>query len=278
MWRASDQVKVTMGDPRRFEELVAIMDRLRGPDGCPWDREQDYGTLRGYLLEECYEVAEALDRGDPGALCEELGDLLFQIVFLARIAKEEGRFGIDDVVRGIAEKMIRRHPHVFGSGSARDSDEVLRHWERIKREEKNGSEGNDAPRRASVLDGIPRALPALLKAQRLGTKAARIGFDWARPQDVLDKVEEELAELRQAVERSERDPAREELGDLLFSLAMLARHLEVEPEGALEQANRKFVQRFAWIEAELERQGEAIEEAGLERLESLWRQAKLQLT
>jgi len=278
MWWAPDQVKARMSDLRRFEELVAIMDRLRGPDGCPWDREQDYGTLRGYLLEECYEVAEALDRADPTALCEELGDLLFQIVFLARIAKEEGRFSIDDVVQGIRDKMVRRHPHVFGSASARDSDEVLRHWERIKREEKNGPDGNAAGRPGSVLDGVPRALPALLKAQRLGTKAARVGFDWERPQDVLDKIEEELRELRQAVERAERDSTREELGDVLFSLAMLARHLEVEPEGALEQANRKFVKRFCWIESELSRRGEAIEEAGLERLERLWTEAKLQVT
>jgi len=265
-----------MGTGRRFEDLVAIMDRLRGPDGCPWDREQDYASLRGYLLEETYEVAEALDRDDAAGLCEELGDLLFQIVFLARIAKEQGRFTIDDVTAGIGDKMVRRHPHVFGSASAATSAEVLRHWEEIKRREKAENGAADAP--PSLLNGIPRSLPALLKAQRLGTKAARVGFDWERTGDVLAKIEEELRELRQAVERGEPSEMRAELGDLLFSLAMLARRLEIEPEGALEQSNRKFAQRFAWIEGELRRRGVRIEEAGLELLDRLWEQAKAQLT
>lgn len=262
-----------MKDLERFDTLVAIMDRLRAPDGCPWDREQSYESLRSYLVEECYEVAECLDRGDRSGLCEELGDLLFQIVFLSRLAKEEGAFTAPDVVRGIAEKMIRRHPHVFGDATAQDSAEVLRNWEEIKRREKREasptSEGVD-----SVLDGVPRVLPALSKAQRLGTKAARVGFDWERPGQVLEKISEETAELRRAVDDGDAAATREEIGDLLFSVAMLARKLGVDPEGALEAANLKFRARFVRVEAELRRRGEPIERAGIERLEHLWEAAK----
>ena len=265
-----------MKDLESFETLLKIMDRLREPDGCPWDREQDYETLRSYLIEECYEVADALDRGDPEDLREELGDLLFQIVFLSRLAKEDGSFVAADVVRGIAEKMIRRHPHVFGDAKAETSAEVLRNWEEIKRQEKGldkGSSGAGQPVR-SVLEGVPVALPALLKAQRLGTKASRVGFDWERPIDVLDKVQEELGELRQAVEQEDRSAVREELGDLLFSLVMLARKLDVDPEGALEQTNLKFVRRFQWIESELGKQRRRVDEEDVERLEQLWNAAK----
>ncbi|HKQ60137.1 MAG TPA: nucleoside triphosphate pyrophosphohydrolase [Candidatus Polarisedimenticolaceae bacterium] len=258
--------------PASFADLVALMDRLRGPDGCPWDREQTYATLRGYALEECYEVVEALDRGDPAALCEELGDLLFQIVFLARLAQEQDRFTIHDVIDSITTKMVRRHPHVFGAAVAETSEDVLRNWERIKREEKTAT-----PAASSVLDGIPTALPALLKAQRLGTKAARIGFDWPGPAAVLQKVDEELSELREAVRRDDARAARDELGDLLFALAMLARHLRLDPDAALERTNRKFRRRFAWIEAELARDGRSAEQAGSEQLERLWSVAKREL-
>jgi MazG family protein len=247
------------------------MDRLRDPGGCPWDREQSYETLRGYLVEECYEVAEALDRRDPEALREELGDLLFQIVFLARLAKEDGEFTADDVLAGIADKMIRRHPHVFGSATAETPEEVLVHWERIKGSEKQ------AQGRASVLDGIPRALPALLKAQRLGTKAARVGFDWNSPGDVVNKIQEELEELRAALDSGDADATREEVGDLLFSLAMLARHLDVDAEAALEHSNLKFTRRFRWIEEELARRGEPLDQLELDRLEELWERAKASL-
>jgi MazG family protein len=252
------------------------MDRLREPDGCPWDREQDYETLRSYLIEECYEVADALDRSDRGALQEELGDLLFQIIFLSRLAKEDGEFDATDVVRGIAEKMIRRHPHVFGDENAETPQEVLRKWEEIKRKEKGLDQRSvDGPEpEHSVLDGIPIALPALLKAQRLGTKAARVGFDWDRPIDVLDKVDEELDELRQAVEQKDRSAVREELGDLLFSLVMLARKLDVDPEGALEQTNLKFTRRFNWIESELRKERRQVHDEDVERLEQLWDASK----
>jgi MazG family protein len=266
----------SVNDLESFETLVKIMDRLREPGGCPWDREQDYETLRSYLIEECYEVADALDRGHPADLREELGDLLFQIVFLSRLAKEDGDFVAADVVRGIAEKMIRRHPHVFGDAKAETPAEVLRNWEQIKRQEKGLDQG--APQAGqetpSVLDGVPIALPALLKAQRLGTKASRVGFDWVRPIEVLDKIHEELGELRQAVEQENRSAVREELGDLLFSLVMLARKLDVDPEGALEQTNLKFVRRFNWIENELAKEHKRVDEEDVERLEQLWNAAK----
>ena len=254
-----------------FEALVAIMDRLRDPGGCPWDREQTYATLRGYLIEECYEVAEAIDLGDRRALGEELGDLLFQIVFLSRLAKEEGHFDAADVVRGIARKMIRRHPHVFGDERVESADEVLRNWEAIKRKEKP-----DAPAAAagSVLDGIPRSLPALSAAHRLGTKAARVGFDWPRAEDVLEKIGEELGELRTALARGDEAAIEDELGDLLFSAVMLARKRGVDPEAALSGTNRKFARRFRWIEEQLLAEGRRVDEVGLEALELLWARSK----
>ena len=263
-----------MSESESFEGLVAIMDRLRGPDGCPWDREQTWKSLRRFLLEECYEVADALDRADPDDLREELGDLLFQIVFLSRLAKEEGEFTADDVVRGIAEKMVRRHPHVFGDDRAETSDEVLRRWEEIKRREREpGSEGESKGRR-SILDGIPRALPAMMKAQQMGARAARVGFDWNREIDILEKIDEELEELRAAVASSDRSQVEEELGDFLFSTVMLARRLQIDPEAALERTNLKFRERFGRIEDELSRRGIPVEGAGLELMDRLWDESK----
>ena len=260
-----------MAHEYEFEFLVRLMDRLRSPDGCPWDREQDYSSLRGYLLEECYEVVQALDDSDEEALGEELGDLLFQIVFLSRIGKERGRFTIDDVIRGIAEKMVRRHPHVFGDETAADSQEVLRNWEAIKRREK-GSAGGDPEE--SVLSGIPAALPALQKAERLGTKAARVGFDWQRDEDVLEKIDEELGEFREALRSGDRAAVHEELGDVLFALAMLARRREIDAEKALEDTNRKFIRRFQAVEREVGARGLSIDRAGLELLDRLWNEVK----
>jgi MazG family protein len=256
----------------RLEALVSIMDRLREPGGCPWDREQDYRSLRRYLLEECYEVAEALDRGEPSALREELGDLLFQIVFLSRLAKEDRAFTIEDVIRGVAEKLIRRHPHVFGTASMETADEVEEQWERIKRREKASGESDERTR--SVLDGIVDAQPALLKAQQLGQRAAQVGFDWKRPEHVLDQAAEELGELRAALAGDDPGHVREEIGDLLFTVVMLARRLKIDAEGALEGTNRKFRKRFGWIESELGRRGTAVDRAGFELLERLWRQSK----
>jgi MazG family protein len=248
----------------RFEGLVAIMNRLRDPGGCPWDREQDFQSLRTYLIEECFEVAEALDRADPAGLREELGDLLFQIVFLAKIAEERGSFSIRDVVHGISDKLIRRHPHVFGTAEAGSAAEVARNWERIKREERSGAR--------RLLDSIPRSLPALLGAQRLGDKAAQVGFDWPAPAAVLDKIEEEVRELRAALASGERGLTSDELGDVLFSLAMLARHAGLDAEAALAGSNRRFRARFGHVESELERRG--LETADLDLLERLWQEAK----
>ena len=261
-----------MASLRSFEDLVAIMDRLRDPGGCPWDREQTYATLRGYLIEECYEVVDALDRADLPGLHEELGDLLFQIVFLARLGKEDRAFDANDVIEGIAAKMVRRHPHVFGEDTATSSAEVLVRWEEIKKSEKEDAGKSDA--QASVLSGIPPALPPLVKAQRLGTKAARVGFDWRADADVLSKLDEETAELRVAVASGDREAVREELGDALFTLAMLARRLEVDADEALAAANAKFHDRFTRVEGELRRLGIPIADAGLELLDRLWNEVK----
>ncbi len=259
-----------MNDHERFGKLVEIMDQLREPGGCPWDREQDWRSLRSYLLEECHEALDALDSGDLPALREELGDLLLQIVFLSRLAQEEGAFTARDVVRGIVEKMIRRHPHVFGDESAEDADEVLRNWERIKKREK-AERGEHRP---SVLDGLPGGLPALLKALRLGEKASRVGFDWSAPQHVMTKIREELDELQTALRDDDREATREEIGDLLFATAMLARKLDHDPEAALESANRKFARRFKTLERWARESGHSLETLDADRLEELWNEAK----
>lgn len=263
-----------MDTPESFQDLATLMDRLREPGGCPWDREQTYATLRRFLLEESYEVVEALDREDRAALLEELGDLLFQIVFLSRLAKEEGHFTLDDVVRTIARKMVRRHPHVFGDARADTPEEVLRHWEEIKRREKRAADDGPDPSPARLLDGLPAALPALLRAQQLGARVARVGFDWKNESDILEKIEEELAELRGAISSGADRAAREELGDLLFTVAMLARRLEIDPEAALEDANRKFRERFNRVETEVRRRGLTLQEAGLDLMDALWNETK----
>ena len=261
-----------MASSRTFDDLVAIMNRLRDPGGCPWDREQTYATLRGYLIEECYEVVDALDRADLPALCEELGDLLFQIVFLARLASEDGVFAAADVVEGIAAKMTRRHPHVFEGDTVADSAEVLVRWEEIKKVEKQDAGKSDAE--VSVLAGIPPALPALVKAQRLGAKAARVGFDWREDGDVLAKLDEETAELRSAVLSGDRAAMCEEIGDALFTVAMLARRLDVDADAALAAANAKFHARFTRVEEELRKARIPIGEAGLALMDRLWNEVK----
>jgi MazG family protein len=266
-----------MGPLDRFPSLVAIMDRLRGPGGCPWDREQDYESLRRYLLEEAYEVVEALDRQSAPALREELGDLLFQIVFLSRLAQEEGKFTIDDVIRGIADKLIRRHPHVFGDATADTPEQVEAQWERIKGDEKASHPSETPPEHASILDGVLSSLPALLKARSLGERAAKVGFDWERAEEILDQAEAEIRELRAAMVEGSRRDVRGEIGDVLFTVVMLARRLKIDPEAALESTNRKFRRRFGWIERELTRTGTAFEEAGFDLLDRLWRESKSSL-
>lgn len=265
-----------MASARTFDDLVAIMNRLRDPGGCPWDREQTYATLRGHLIEECYEVVDALDRADLPALCEELGDLLFQIVFLARLASEDGAFEAKDVVEGIAAKMVRRHPHVFGADTVKTAADVLVRWEEIKKVEKKDAGKSEAE--VSVLAGIPPALPALVKAQRLGTKAARVGFDWREDADVLAKLDEETAELRGAVASGDREAIREEIGDALFTVAMLARRLDLDADAALASANTKFHTRFARVEEELRRRRIPIGEAGLTLMDRLWNDVKADKT
>jgi len=251
--------------------LVDIMARLRGPNGCPWDRQQTIESLRGFVLEETYEVLDAIDRANHDALRGEIGDLLFEGVFLAQVETDEGRFTVTDSLRMICDKLIRRHPHIFGpSGShVRTPDQVVEQWEQIKAREQK-----DAGERRSLLRGVPGALPSLLRAHEIGTRVAAVGFDWSMTTDVVDKIEEEVAELRHALAES---PVRteEEMGDLLFSIANLARKLGIEPESALRKANEKFSARFEALERALEARGRSIHEATLEEMEAEWQAVKL---
>ncbi len=254
-----------------FNRLLAVMDRLRDPGGCPWDREQTIHTLAPYLLEEAHEVTEAISAGQPEKLREELGDLLIQVVFLARIAREEGWFDIDDVCQEIAEKMIRRHPHVFGDREVADLSEVLRNWEDIKR-----TEASDVEER-SVLDGVPGSLPALLKAFRMTEKAAAVGFDWRKPLDVMAKMREEMDELEAELSQgagAANGRVRSEMGDVLFVMANLARHLGVEPETALQEANAKFKRRFQAMEKRTRELGHNLREMDLGEQDALWEDVK----
>ena len=252
----------------QMDRLRRIMATLRGPGGCPWDREQTLESLGTFVIEEAYEVLEAIAHGTPGALKEELGDLLFQIVFQARVAEERGDFDLEGVMQAIGDKIVRRHPHVFASGQLETSDQVLAQWERIKQEERRGAPD------ASVLSGVPEVLPALLKALRISTKAARVGFDWDRTEDLLAKVEEEMTELREAMRAGGRAAIAEELGDLLFTIANVARTSGVDPEQALQEANRKFVERFRHVERRLKDEGRALAPENRSRMEALWREAK----
>ena len=271
--------------PATFNDLVELMDRLRSPGGCPWDIEQTYATLAPMLLEEAYEAFDGLEearQGRPDDLREELGDLLFQITFFARVAKERGEFTIDEVIDQVHAKMVRRHPHVFGDTQAGDSTEVLRNWEAIKAEEKRAA-GKLAGEKegTSILDGVSTKAPALMEAHQISTKVARVGFDWKSVDEIFEKLREEADELRAAIEshaesNDEDDHAhvREEIGDLLFVITNIARHLRVEPEAALKLANRKFRQRFGYIEAELRKQNKTLNTTSLEELETLWQKAK----
>ena len=253
------------------DRLRGIMDRLRGPDGCPWDREQTLETLGTYLLEETHEVLDAIASGSPAAICEELGDVLLQIVFQARVAQDLGQFDLEDVARGIAEKLVRRHPHVFGTDRMSSSKQVLKQWEEIKAQERARKKAG------SLLSGVPATLPALLKALRISTKAARVGFDWPNRDGLLAKVDEEMGELRSAMALDDRAAAAEELGDLLFTLANVARHLDVDPESALQAANRKFEDRFGRIERKLGAEGLTLSPRNRDRMEALWDEVKREL-
>jgi tetrapyrrole methylase family protein/MazG family protein len=271
----------------RFRRLVAIMARLRGPDGCPWDREQTHQSLTPYLIEEAYEVKETLDVGDFDSLCEELGDLLLQVVFHAQLATEADRFDVDDVLDAICEKLIRRHPHVFGDTEVTGSGEVLKNWEDIKKAEKtekaarkrDGDEtqedaGSKADEPPSILSGVPRSLPALLKAHRIQQKVATVGFDWATADPIWDKIHEEIDELREAIDGAARDHIAEEIGDLLFSVVNLSRRLDVPAEEALDATNRKFMSRFRRIEQILHARGQSPSDLTLDELDEIWEVAK----
>ena len=241
------------------------MARLRAPGGCPWDREQNFDSIKPYLLEETYEVFDAIDQRDWPGLAEELGDLMLQAVFFAQMASEEGKFGIDDSLDAISEKLIRRHPHVFGDGSAKTSDDVKRRWDEIKADEKK-EKGKPPEGR---LGSVPRKLPALVEAQQISSKAVAVGFDWENPGQVLDKLDEELRELAEARESGMPQEIEGEIGDLLFVLVNLARKLKVDPEQALRKTNAKFRKRFAFVESHAALPGATIDE-----MEALWQKAK----
>jgi MazG family protein len=254
-----------------FERLLDIMRRLRAPDGCPWDREQTRTSLKAYLIEEAYEVLEAIEAGDAAHLEEELGDLLFQVVFHAQIAHEQGEFDMASLLHRLADKMVTRHPHVFGSASVETPREALAQWEAIK-----GRQAADAGRRRSVVDGVPRALPALLRAQRLSSKAARVNFDWPDATAAWEKVEEEVREAGEALASGDRARFGEELGDVLFSLVNVARLASLDAEDVLQAANEKFRRRFAAMEADLDARGATVATASADELEGAWDRTKAQ--
>jgi len=277
-------------DGQWFDKLVAVQARLRAQDGCPWDREQTHASLRTYLIEEAYEVLEAMEGGDDAKFAEEMGDLLLQIVFHSQIAKEEGRFTVADVIREIHDKMVRRHPHVFGEKRAKDSAEVLKNWEQLKKEER-AAKGGAGQKQESLMDGVSKALPATLEGFQFTRRAARIGFDWASVDGVFEKLKEEAGELQRELgeENGERTKHRdtegteksgkserveEELGDLLFAAVNIARWLEIDPEIALKKANAKFAARFRAMEERAGASGRKLADVPREEMERMWDEAK----
>jgi MazG family protein len=253
-----------------FARLVEIMARLRAPGGCPWDREQNFDSIKPYLLEETYEVMDSIDQRDWDGLAEELGDLLLQSVFFAQMASEEGRFDIADSLQAINSKLVRRHPHVFGSGDAKTAEDVTRRWDEIKAEEKLAKA---KPGPEGLLAGVPRNLPALVEARQISSRAAGAGFDWENLQQVVAKLHEELAELEQAQTQSAA-AVEDELGDLLFVVVNMARFLKVDPEQALRKSNAKFRRRFEHVERGLKAMGKTPRESGIQEMEALWQAAK----
>lgn len=257
--------------PGDIQRLLTIMRRLRNPDGgCPWDLEQNFATIAPYTIEEAYEVASSIEIGDFAALKDELGDLLLQVVFHAQMAGEQGLFNFADVVAAICEKMIRRHPHVFGETGVESAADVTRSWDEIKRQERAAKSGATN----GFLDDVPAALPALMRAIKLQNRAAEVGFDWPSAVTVTDKIAEESRELAEAKDSGDQSKLAEEFGDMLFAMANLARHLKLDPEDALRGANAKFVRRFRAIEAGIQSQGRSLKDASLEEMEALWQEAK----
>ena len=263
---------------KSFDELVAVMARLRAPGGCPWDHEQTYASLSQYLLEEAYEtfdaIQEANETGDTANLREELGDLLLQVIFHSTIGAERGDFDIDDVAAGVTQKLILRHPHVFGDAKFARAEDVLDNWDQLKADERKAS-GKVEKAKDSILDEVPVHFPGLLEAVKLSRKAAKTGFDWDETDDIFDKLNEEVAELWAAIKNGDKENTAEEIGDLLFVLVNLARRLDVEPETALKKTNRKFRQRFKFIEDELKRKETTLDAASTEEMNTLWDKAKV---
>jgi len=263
----------------QFDRLVEIMRTLRSPDGCPWDREQTQASLRPFVLEETYEVLEAIESGSPSQLCEELGDFVFEAVFLAQIADERGEFTIADAIEAICDKLVRRHPHVFARKAGDASltpGQVVEKWETLKAREREAS-GHPATKPKTILSGVPKRLPSLLRAYEVSARAAAVGFDWVKAADVLDKIDEEVAEVRREIESGatgDLSRAEEEMGDLLFAIANLSRKLGLEPEAALRRANEKFTSRFDAVEQAFTARGESIGGATLEQMEAEWQNVK----
>jgi len=250
---------------KRFTRLVEILDVLRGEEGCPWDREQDVKSITNYFLEEVYEAVDAISTGDAKSLAEELGDVLMEVVFLARIFKENGNFSISDVLEGINRKMVHRHPHVFAQKRIRSSKKVFDEWHRQKKEEKE---------RRSIFDGMTKCFPSLMEAFQIGVCVSAYGFDWSQPLDALQKIKEEISELEKALKAKKEDEIFREIGDIFFSIANVSRLLGVNPEIALRQANKKFVKRFKFIERKLEKQGKELDQTSLEEMDRIWEEAK----
>lgn len=260
----TSQVKTTS----LFQDLTELMRKLRSKDGCPWDKEQSHASLKPHLVEETYEVIDAIDSGDPDKIKEELADLFFHIIFHCQIATEKGEFDIGSVMALCLDKMTRRHPHVFGDASASTPEEVIRQWEEIKKKEKGSEE------RKFIVDGLPKHLPALQKAQKLQKKVAKVGFDWTNIQDVIAKVDEELEEVKEAIRERKPEHIEEEVGDLLFSIVNLARFLKLDTENVLHKTIYKFVDRFKKVETELASMGKDIEKCTLEEMDAVWNKVK----
>jgi len=259
---------VTAGAGEKFQLLVDLMARLRAPGGCPWDREQTFDSIKPYLLEETYEVMDAIDARDWPELAGELGDLMLQAVFFSQMAAEQNLFRIEDAVDAINQKLVRRHPHIFGNETAQTGDDVRKIWGEVKAQEKKGKGGG------ALLDGVPRALPALVEAQQITSRAATAGFDWSNAEQVLEKLREELAEFNTARRSGSSDQMEDELGDLLFVLVNLARFVKVDPEQALRRTNAKFRRRFGYVEEKLAERGVSPSDSNIDEMESLWQQAK----
>jgi tetrapyrrole methylase family protein / MazG family protein len=255
-------------------KLEALVEKLRGENGCPWDREQTRETLKPMLIEEAYEVLDALDNEDPIELKDELGDLLFQVVFHSQIAREKGEFSLADVIDRSHEKMVRRHPHIFGEADLKTAEDVLKNWEDIKAAEKGVPSSSHPESERSLLDGIPSKLPALHRAYQMTSKASRVGFDWAKLEDILHKMDEETAELLEAHSRQDSQKIADEVGDLLFVVVNIARFLGIDPETALARSNRKFQNRFRYIESAVKQQGRELKSASLGEMDALWEEAK----